>query len=168
MPRRQITKRAVDSLRATGRDYFVWDRDLPGFGVRVRPSGAKSCVVQYRAGRGRKAPSRRMTIAAVAKLTPDEARSLAKGVVGDVARDDDPAADRTRKRREMTVREVAALYVADHVQPHNKVPSSLRHETYWRPEPCRNQAVALTHGGIAVPGKSMPCGVAPDAVLGSP
>jgi integrase len=110
----------VDGLHATGRDYIVWDGDLPGFGVRVRPSGAKSFVVQYRAGRGRKAPSRRMTVAAVTKLTPDEARTLAKGIVGDVARDDDPAADRTRKRREMTIREVAALYVTDHVKLHNK------------------------------------------------
>jgi len=40
--------------------------------------------------------------------------------MGDVARNDDPAADRTRKRREMTIREVAALYLADHVKAHNK------------------------------------------------
>jgi len=120
MPQRRITKRVVDTLRPTGRDHIDWDGELPGFGVRVRPSGAKSYVVQYRAGRGRKAPSRRMTIAAVAKLTPDEARTIAKGIVGDVARDDDPAAERTRKRHEMTIREGAELYVTDHVGPHNK------------------------------------------------
>jgi integrase len=120
MPGRRITKRAVDALRANGRDYIDWDGDLPGFGVRVRPSGAKSYVVQYRAGRGRKAPSRRMTIAAVTKLTPDEARTRAKRIIGDVARDDDPAAERSRKSREMTIREVATLYVTDHVRAHNK------------------------------------------------
>jgi integrase len=120
MPGRRITKRTVDALRANGRDFIEWDGDLPGFGVRVRPSGAKSYVVQYRAGRGRKAPSRRMTIAAVSKLTPDEARTLARAIIGDVARDDDPAAERASKRREMTVREVAALYVTDHVRAHNK------------------------------------------------
>src|SRR5262249_55674640 len=54
------------------------------------------------------------------KLTPDEARLYAKRIIGDVARHDDPAAERTRKRREMTIREVAALYVTDHVKPHNK------------------------------------------------
>jgi integrase len=61
-----------------------------------------------------------MTLAAASKLTPDEARTLAKGIIGDVARHDDPAAERARKRREMTIREVAALYVTDHVKPHNK------------------------------------------------
>ena len=120
MARRRITKRLVDCLQATGRDYIVWDGELPSFGVRVRPSGSRSYVVQYRAGRGRKAPSRRITIATPSKLTPEEARGIAKGIIGDVARNDDPAADRTRKRREMTVREVAALYLADHVKAHNK------------------------------------------------
>jgi integrase len=120
MARGRITKRLVDGLQATDRDYIIWDGGLPGFGVRVRPSGSKSYVVQYRAGRGRKAPSRRMTISAVSKLPAEEARGMAKRIIGDVARNDDPAADRTRKRREMTIREVAALYLADHVKAHNK------------------------------------------------
>jgi len=120
MVRRRISKRLLHGLQATDRDYIVWDGELPGFGVRVRPSGSKSYVVQYRAGRGRKAPSRRMTIAAVSKLPPEEARGIAKRIIGDVARNDDPAADRTRKRREMTMREVASLYLADHVKAHNK------------------------------------------------
>jgi integrase len=120
MARGRITKRLADGLQAADRDYIIWDGDLPGFGVRVRPSGSKSYVVQYRAGRGRKAPSRRMTIAAVSKLPPDEARGIAKRIIGDVARNDDPAAHRTRKRQEMTIREVAALYLADHVKAHNK------------------------------------------------
>jgi integrase len=120
MARTRISKRLVDGLRTTGRDYIIWDGELAGFGVRVRPSGSKSYVVQYRAGRGRKAPSRRITIATPSKLPPDQARGIAKGIIGDVARNDDPAADRTRKRREMTIREVAALYFADHVKAHNK------------------------------------------------
>ena len=51
MTQRRITKRLVDGLQATDRDYIIWDGALPGFGVRVRPSGSKSYVVQYRAGR---------------------------------------------------------------------------------------------------------------------
>jgi integrase len=120
MAGRRITKRTVDGLKATGTDYVVWDGDLPCFGVRVRESGAKSYIVHYRAGRGRKAAQRKYTLGAASKLTPNEARSLAKQIIGDVAKDDDPAAVRSRKRREMTVREVAALYVAEHVKVHNK------------------------------------------------
>jgi integrase len=116
----RITKRAVDALEVTGRDYFIWDREISGFGVRVRATGAKSYVVQYRAGKGRGAPSRRMTLAPVGKVTPEEARDMARRVVGDVAHGDDPAAERTRKRRELTVREVSTRYLTEHVRPHNK------------------------------------------------
>ena len=45
----KITKRKVDQLKADGADTFYWDADLPGFGVRVRGSGRKYYVVQYRA-----------------------------------------------------------------------------------------------------------------------
>ena len=49
MPR--LTKRVVDSLEARAADYFQWDDELPGFGVRVWPTGRKIYVAQYRAGR---------------------------------------------------------------------------------------------------------------------
>jgi hypothetical protein len=54
----RITKKVVDSLKATDNDYVAWDADLPGFGIRVRPSGAKSYIAVYRSGSGRKAPLR--------------------------------------------------------------------------------------------------------------
>jgi hypothetical protein len=56
----RITKRLVDGLVATGSEYFVWDAELKGFGVRVQGSGAKSYVFKYSAGSGRGAPTRRM------------------------------------------------------------------------------------------------------------
>jgi hypothetical protein len=46
----RITKRTVDALKAAKSDYVRWDGDLKGFGVRVRPSGAKSFVAVYRTG----------------------------------------------------------------------------------------------------------------------
>jgi hypothetical protein len=77
MSRSRITKRLVDSLKPNAREYFSWDSDLAGFGLRVQPSGAKSYIVKYRAGTGRTAPTRRVTIGPVGKLTPDHARTLA-------------------------------------------------------------------------------------------
>ena len=35
----------VDRLSVDGKDAVFWDRDLPGFGVRVYPLGAKVFVV---------------------------------------------------------------------------------------------------------------------------
>ena len=61
MAGQRITKRIVDGLKARESEYAIWDAQMPGFGVRVRPTGAKSYVVVYRAGSGRGAPVRRYT-----------------------------------------------------------------------------------------------------------
>jgi hypothetical protein len=66
----RISKRVVDSVRPNGSEFIVWDDSLTGFGLRVRASGAKSYVVVYRAGTGRKAPVRKVTLGSTKKLRP--------------------------------------------------------------------------------------------------
>ena len=56
----KFTKRTIEALAPRDIDYIAWDREIPGFGVRVMPSGRKSFVLQYRAGRR----SRRMVLGA--------------------------------------------------------------------------------------------------------
>lgn len=112
----RITKRVVDGLKVLPREYAVWDGSMPGFGVRVRPSGAKSYIVVYRAGSGRSAPVRRFTIALVGQVTPDEARSKAQKVLGSVAHGHDPAAERSDDRAMPTVSELADRFLAEHVR----------------------------------------------------
>jgi hypothetical protein len=34
MAKIKITKRSVEALKVASKDYFAFDRDLPGFGVR--------------------------------------------------------------------------------------------------------------------------------------
>ena len=112
----RITKRTVDALKATGAEYVAWDGDIAGFGVRVRPSGAKTYIVQYRAGAGRKAPTRKLTLGAVGKLTPDEARDLARKAVGSVAHGADPAGKRAEDRKGLDGGGVGAVFLTDHVE----------------------------------------------------
>lgn len=35
----KINKRAVDGADVRNKDYFLWDDELPGFGLRVFASG---------------------------------------------------------------------------------------------------------------------------------
>jgi integrase len=123
---RRITKRLVDSLKPTDDDRFAWDDTLIGFGVRVQPTGAKSFVVKYRAGSGRGAPTRRVTLGRVGTLTPDEARALARKTLGAVAHGNDPAAAKAADRAASTLRELADIFLAEHVEAKRK-PTTAAH-----------------------------------------
>lgn len=115
MPSVKLTKRAIDAIEPNGADFYVFDSELIGFGVRVRASGGMSYIVRYRAGAGRSAPVRRVTLAPVGKITPDQAREQAKKILGEVVGGADPAERRAAERREMTVAELADAFLAGHV-----------------------------------------------------
>lgn len=102
----RLTKRVVEAAEIKPEDYFIWDADLPGFGVRVLPSGRRSYCVQYRAD-GR---SRRAAIGLHGRLTCDEARKEAMALLGQVAKGGDPAEERATRRQSMTVRELCDRY----------------------------------------------------------
>jgi hypothetical protein len=66
----KLTKRVVDAAEGRSFDYFVWDEELPGFGLRVFKSGKRSYLLQYRvAGR-----TRRYTIGLHGAWTAETAR----------------------------------------------------------------------------------------------
>ena len=117
----RLTKRIVDNLEASETEYVAWDADLPGFGVRVRPSGAKSFIAVYRAGSGRKAPQRKLTIASIAKLTPEEARVQAKKIIGAAAGGADPAASKSIERKTLTIADLIDVFLSDHVEAKRKL-----------------------------------------------
>lgn len=108
----RITKRTIDALEADGRDYVRWDSELKGFGVRVRPSGAKSFVSVYRTG-GRNSPLRKVTIGAVGKIEVKKAREAARKIIAGAELGHDHAAERARVRAEMTLAQVCDLYLAE-------------------------------------------------------
>jgi len=105
----KITKRTVDCLRPEAdREVFAWDSELRGFGVRAKPSGVKTYIVQYRNAEGR---TQRLVLGQHGVLAPEQARDLARQKLAAVARGEDPSADRHAAREGMTVSEVCDRYL---------------------------------------------------------
>ena len=70
----KLTKQFLDKLGPVkGRDVLAWDSELRGFGVRIKPSGTRSFMLQYRNAEGR---SRRLTLGSASVLAPEAARKL--------------------------------------------------------------------------------------------
>ena len=109
MPR--LTKRVIEAAEIQAAEHFIWDDSLPGFGVRVLPSGRKGYIVQYRAGRR----SRRMSLGPSTVLTCEQARTRAITIIAAARGGDDPAARRDADRRTATVKELADRFDKEHV-----------------------------------------------------
>lgn len=104
----KLTKRLVDAARKAVGDVFLWDDEMPGFGLRIKPSGAKSFIVQYRNANGR---SRRLTVGRYGVLTAEEGRKAAKLILAEVVQGSDPAENRRLGRGAMTVEALCREYL---------------------------------------------------------
>lgn len=105
----KLTKRIIEGLKAQkGRDLFVWDTEMRGFGVRIKPSGVKTFLVQYRNAEGR---TRRLVIGQFGVLTPETARDIARKKLVAVATGEDPSAERHAARAGLTVAEICDWYL---------------------------------------------------------
>lgn len=88
MSKPKLNNGVVDRLEARASDYVTWCGGSPGFGVRVRPSGRKSFIVQYDF-EGR---SRKVTVGTFPTLTVDQARKRATELLAKVQLGEDVAA----------------------------------------------------------------------------
>lgn len=109
---RRLTKTVVDALSPAATEYTAFDSKLPGFGVRVRPTGSMSYVAMYRTG-GRNSPLRKVTIGKVSKLTAEEARKEAEAILAKAELGQDVAQERARARAEQTVADLCDIYLAE-------------------------------------------------------
>ena len=107
----KLTKRIIDATEPQVTEFFLWDENIPGFGLRVMPSGRKSFVVQYRAGRR----PRRMSLGPSTVLTCDQARTRAITIIAAVKNGEDPAAVRAANRNAATVSDLAERFDKEHI-----------------------------------------------------
>jgi integrase len=117
----KLTKKVVEGIKPQDSDVVVWDAEIPGFGVRVWPSGRRVYILKYRNRQGRQ---RKPVIGRHGNLTTDQARSIARQWLAEVERGNDPASDKLDARRGATVRELCNRFLSDYAEGRKK-PSSI-------------------------------------------
>ncbi|WP_430436953.1 tyrosine-type recombinase/integrase [Oceanibaculum nanhaiense] len=118
----KLTKSMIDAAEAGSGDRFLWDSTLPGFGIRIKSSGVKSFLIQYRNRQGR---SRRVTLGRYGQLTLEEARREARTQLSSVAQGRDPRQERADDLSGMSIRQLAHRYMTDHCEGRCK-PSTIK------------------------------------------
>jgi hypothetical protein len=120
----KLSKTVVERIEAADRDVFVWDDALPGFGMRVKPTGVRSYIIQYR--NRNSGASKRLTIGQHGPLlTFDQAKRQARAMLADAMRGEDPVEIRKASRRAPSFADLAADYLERHAVP-KKRPKSVR------------------------------------------
>jgi integrase len=93
--KRSLTIQKIDKAELRTTRYEIPDAALPGFYLSVMPSGHRSFVFRYRIG----GQTRKLTLGSYPQMTLAQAHRLAREAVGEIARGNDPAAEKAAQRR---------------------------------------------------------------------
>ncbi len=117
MTKLKLTKTAVDAATPKEREYELRDTTVPGFLLKVTPSGRKIFMLQYLTNSGIR---RKPAIGRFGELTVELARKIAQDWLADVRQGKDPSAEKAAARAAPTVKELCGRFIEDHSKLHNK------------------------------------------------
>lgn len=119
-----LTIKSIKAAKPKRTPYTIWDtgpQGVPGFGVRVLPSGTKSWVLKYRTTGDKQ---RWHTFGRVGILPLEDARNEAKALQVAINKGSDPVADEQNKRFKAGITpDVASLvtrYLTHRVEPRTR------------------------------------------------
>lgn len=124
----KITRQTIKSITPSPVDQWAWDSTVPGFGVRVRPSGTATYVLRYRTTSG---TQRKYTIGSADVMSPDEARDRARKLVIDARDGKDPQSDKVTNRHSKSLADLSKAFLEAR-KPYWKPASYLSYEAAWR------------------------------------
>lgn len=87
----KLTRDLIRTIEPRASAYDLRDTEVPGFILRVNPSGRMTFVVQYARGK-------RVTLGRADSLPPADARDMARAIIADYARGIDPAEERKKAK----------------------------------------------------------------------
>lgn len=145
----KITKSAVDAMAPNpSRETYLWDSSLAGFGVRMMPNGTARFILKYRT---RTEAARKMVIARVGTITPDEARKEAIKALAEMSKGGDPSAARKAARKDMKLGELADNFVSamkERWKENTYLADTSQIETHIKPLLGHRTAVSLTYADV--------------------
>ena len=117
MAKLKLTASNVDNLQSqNGRRTDYWDTVQRGLALRVSPSGKRSWIAFYRTGRR----FRRLTLADYPTMGLADARKKANTAMLQVADGRDPAAEKVRRRDEITFEDLAKHYIDQYAKTNKR------------------------------------------------
>lgn len=140
--REKIGKRLIDELKPEAKPYEVWDTEIPGLVLRVRPTGLMTYFLSYRRPDGRKT---KIHIGSSAVLSPVQARDQARILLGKVTQGSDPSLER-KKLKSSTLRAFLDQHYQQFVSTHRKSSAF----TLGRIERCFPTLMNLPLDGITI------------------
>ena len=121
-----LTKTAVDKAQPKSKKYWLWDGVIPGFGLMVLPSGAKTYWLRYYT----KAGVQRMTkVGRATSVDLQTAKSIAREILSAVDQGRDPEQERKDGRTAPDLRELGVKYLEEHASQKR---SGFNDEILWR------------------------------------
>lgn len=114
----KIDKSYINFVTITSKEEVHYDERLPNFGLRVRPNGKKTWVIQYRVG-GR---FKKLTLGDARVLTPEQAVEAGRNALRLVVEGKDPIRVKRIEARALTVNQLCIEFLDRH---------SKRHKTSW-------------------------------------
>src|SRR4051794_29936385 len=134
MPHISLTQLGAERLRAVEREVLYWDKNMPGFGLRVSPKGRKTFLVQYRFRQPDGAlKERQETLGTLDFLTVVQARDRARQSKAKASSGIDPVAERQaaskaekeeRQANEFTFAKLVERYQREYVDLNTKASSA--------------------------------------------
>lgn len=122
MPKLKLTKTVVDAAQKDEAPYELRDTMIPGFLLKVTPTGRKIFMLAYIANNGQR---RKPAIGQFGEITVDQARSIAQDWLADVRKGKDPSVEKSAARQAPTVKELFERFITDYSESRNK-PSTVK------------------------------------------
>ena len=108
----KLTKKYIDAQIFNGKtQHIIWDDEVPGFGVRLYPTGKKSFVLSYRDNNLKSI----MVIGSYSVLTLDAARKDARAKLVGLNEGVNPLQERQKKRQGKLIKDLCKSFIELHV-----------------------------------------------------